>query len=486
VSTTPSTRVRFAPSPTGHLHVGGARSALYNFLFAKKMHGSFVLRVEDTDLERSTNEFMASQIESLNLLGLDFNEGVDPKTLKDFGSFGPYRQSVRMANGIYKREAETLLKLGKAFYCFEPADEKQTSSTTRFLSPDRNKSLAEAEKRIAAGEKPVIRFKAPEHSKVYKFNDLIRGPIEFNSDMIGDFVILRSNGMPVYNFCCVVDDHQMLISDVLRAEEHLSNSLRQLMIYEGFNWEPPRFGHISLILGPDKQKLSKRHGATSVTEFIERGFLPEAIINYLSLLGWTHPEEKEIFDLKELVEKFDLQKVHASPAVFDEVKLKWVNAQHLRALDVDDFTKRVSYFLKKEGYEINADKAWWAKAFELFKPKVETLVEAAQMLKLVSTNGFTIGAESAEALSWDTTKKTLETWKSFLNSQSSDYMSDQKFVEAQEFVKTTAGVKGKQLFMPLRVAIIGVPQGAEINGLVPLLSKTELLRRVDKALGAAK
>ena len=442
------------------------------------------MRVEDTDLDRSSEDSLKSQLSSLNWLDLKFDEGVSFPELKDFGDFGPYRQSHRLQT--YKQKALELVENGKAFYCFQPADEKTTSSHARFFSDDRELPLETAKKRIAGGEKPVIRFKASKDTKTYGFDDLIRGPIEFSSDVIGDFVLLRSNDMPVYNFCCVVDDSLMKITHVLRAEEHLSNSLRQLMLYEAFGWKPPEFGHISLILGADKQKLSKRHGATSVIDFFERGYLPDAMINYLSLLGWTHPEEKEIFDLKELVEKFDLKKVHASPAVFDEVKLKWVNAQHVRALPVDQFAKHVSYFLNKDGYTLNKDLNWWAKTADLFKPKIETLVEAANVIKLLSPDAYTIGQESVEALSWDTTRGVLNAWRSILSGMAHEYMDEQKFLESQEVIKKEANVKGKQLFMPLRVAIIGVPQGAEINGLVQLLDKQELIRRVDTALKAAK
>jgi nondiscriminating glutamyl-tRNA synthetase len=250
------------------------------------------------------------QLADLKWLGYKYDEGVDPDTLKDFGPYGPYRQSQRLA--IYREHADQLLKSGRAYYCFltDEEIEKQREAAMKagrppqVNSPYRDMSLKDAEKKIAAGEKAVVRFKVPDLTREYAFHDLVRGEVKFPSDMVGDFVCLRSGGMPVYNFCCVVDDALMKMTHVLRAEEHLSNTLRQMMLYEAFGYALPQFGHMSIILGPDKQKLSKRHGATSVNEYKEKGYLPEALSNFIALLGWSSPKAQEILSMDEMIEQF--------------------------------------------------------------------------------------------------------------------------------------------------------------------------------------
>lgn len=316
-----SVRLRFAPSPTGYLHVGGARTALYNYLYAKKRKGTFVLRVEDTDLERSTEESMRLQFGDLHWLGLNWDEGLNPQSFQDEGPYAPYRQSQRQE--IYKEQALKLVQEGKAYHCFLTDEEleeqkKKAPKGAHIVSPYRDMDLVESQKRLEAGEKSAIRLKTPKSTKTYTFQDIVRGEVSFPSDMVGDFILIRSNGMPVYNFCCAVDDALMKITHVLRAEEHLNNTLRQLMICEALGFSPPQFGHLSIILGEDKQKLSKRHGATSCYEYRQKGFLPEAVINYLALLGWSSPEGQEILSPQELVDQFSLDRFNPASAVFDE------------------------------------------------------------------------------------------------------------------------------------------------------------------------
>ncbi|MES3037182.1 MAG: glutamate--tRNA ligase, partial [Bdellovibrionota bacterium] len=276
-------RVRFAPSPTGYLHVGGARTAFYNYLYAKRMGGEFILRIEDTDEARNTDESLRMVLHDLKWLGMNWDEGPDEKTLGDKGSYGPYKQSHRKE--IYQQVAQEIIKSGKAYYCFmtDAETEAQRAAATaagthaHVVSPYQDMPLEEALKKKAAGERAVVRFKTKNLKKDYQLNDLVRGEITFPSDMVGDFVLLRSDGMPVYNFCCVVDDHMMKISHVLRAEEHLNNTLRQMMIYESMGWALPQFGHLSVVLDEDRQKMSKRRGATSCFQFMEEGYLPEAL-----------------------------------------------------------------------------------------------------------------------------------------------------------------------------------------------------------------
>jgi nondiscriminating glutamyl-tRNA synthetase len=482
-------RTRFAPSPTGYLHVGGARTALFCYLFAKKSGGDFILRVEDTDEERSTEESLRMQLSDLAWLGYSYSEGVDAKTIQDFGPYGPYRQSQRL--NIYREHAERLLKSGHAYYCFltDEEIEKQRAESMaagrppQVNSPYRNMSRQDAENKIKAGEKAVVRFKVNEMERKYKFNDLVRGEVEFPSDMVGDFVLLRSGGFPVYNFCCVIDDALMKMTHVLRAEEHLSNTLRQLMLYEAFGYAPPQFGHMSIILGPDKQKLSKRHGATSVNEYKERGFLPEAITNFIALLGWSSPKGQEILSMDELIEQFGVERLNPAAAVFDETKLKWTNAQHLRALPHTNLWDRMLPFLKAAGFELPTDPEWIDRSVGLFKTSMETLVDAVELYRPLSKGNFQVHEdESKDALAWPTTKAVIESWKNVLSAMDSKYLTEADFMKAQDEVKNQTKTKGKELFMAVRVAILGKPHGAELKIVVPLIERQELIGRAEKVL----
>ena len=438
-STTPVThpgfkevRVRFAPSPTGYLHVGGARSALFNYLFAKKNNGKFILRIEDTDQARSTEESLKLMVQDMAWLGLNWDEGVDPVTLKDVGPYGPYRQSERLP--IYKKVADELIQNGSAYYCFmtdaeiemQRAQNKETHA--HIESPYSDWTLAQAHAELAKGKTAVIRFRTKNLKKDYLLKDLIRGDVNFPSDMVGDFVLLRSDGMPVYNFCCVVDDHMMQISHVLRAEEHLPNTLRQLMIYEGMKWSMPQFGHIALVLDDDRQKLSKRNGAVSCDIYKTEGYLPSAMINFLSLLGWSHPTEKDIFDLTELKQIFSLDRLNSSGAVFDRVKLKWVNAQHLRALDSKTLWTMIEPYLLKAGLQYPTDLNWQMKSVEVFKPKMEILSDAVNLYKPLDEKQFHVGEASHEALTWEATPKVLQTWIMLLKAETAAFLTEADFV----------------------------------------------------------
>ncbi|MFZ3231660.1 MAG: glutamate--tRNA ligase [Pseudobdellovibrio sp.] len=481
-------RVRFAPSPTGYLHVGGARSALFNLLFAKHYNGKFILRIEDTDQARSTEESLKMMIQDLKWLGLDWDEGPNPETLEDMGPYAPYRQSQRL--NIYKKIADELLLSGKAFYCFMTDEELETEREklkaqglhTHVQSPFRNLSLDQALIKIANGEKAVVRFKTSEIVKDYILKDLIRGEVRFPSDMVGDFVLLRSDGMPVYNFCCVVDDHLMKISHVLRAEEHLPNTLRQLMIYEGMNWPIPQFGHLSLVLDDDRQKLSKRKGAVSCDQFRLDGYLPAAMNNFMVLLGWSHPEEKEVLSLKEMISAFTLDRVHVAGAVFDRVKLKWMNSQHLRALPNKEIWKQISGYLKEAGLVLPTDSDWQVRSVETFKAYLEVLKDAVALYTPLDDSKYEIFPESEEALKWETTRSVLQTWKELVMQHPTETFTEADFLKIQDEVKNKTGQKGKNLFFPIRIALIGRPQGAELKILVPLMYKKSIITRAEKAL----
>lgn len=488
-SSSSKVRVRFAPSPTGYLHVGGARTALYNYLFAKHHGGDFILRIEDTDLERSTEESMRMQIADLKWLGLLWDEGPHPETLQDMGPYGPYRQSHRKQ--IYMEHAERLVAQGKAYYDFRTDQELDKIKEAAIAAgkspqvgpPDVIVSPEEAKRRIANGEPGAIRFRVSE-VRDYVLSDLVRGEVVFPSDMVGDFVCIRSNGMPVYNFCCVIDDALMKITHVFRAEEHLSNTLRQMMLYEAFGYEIPKFGHLSFILGPDRQKLSKRHGATSCHDYMTKGYLPEALNNFILLSGWSSPKGQEILSRDEMIEQFTDERFNPAPAVFDTVKLDWMNATYLRALPHDELWHRVEPFLTEAGIDLPkaSDPVWRDQALALFKIKMTTFSDAVALFIPLADSKFELKEDAAEVLSWPETRKVWTAWKELLEKHASDTISESEFDAIQDQVKVVAGVKGKQLFQPIRVAVIGQPHGSELKTLVPLLSKASLLKRVEICL----
>ena len=481
-------RVRFAPSPTGYLHVGGARTALYNFLYARQFKGKFILRIEDTDAARSTDESLRMVLEDLQWLGLTWDEGPDPKTLADIGELGPYRQSQRL--DLYKKYAEELLHSGKAYYCFmsdqeiEEGREKamKAGKPPHVNSPYAEWTLEQAQAELAKGKTAVIRFKTKHLRKDYIFTDLVRGEVKFPSDMVGDFVLLRSGGMPVYNFCNVIDDHLMKMTHVLRAEEHLSNTLRQLMLYEAFGWTAPEFGHLSLILDEDRKKLSKRKGATSCNEFKLEGYLPEALNNFVALLGWSHPEQKEIMPMDEMIAKFGTDRLNPAGAVFDAVKLKWMNAMHLRERSNEAIWDLIWPFLAREGLDLPHDPQWRVNSVAVFKSSMETLVDAIALYRPLSDKSFVIQPESDEILKWEPTPAVIAAWRDLLKAEPGLTLTSERFGYLQDQVKEQTGAKGKNLFQPLRVAVIGQPHGTDLKILVPLIGVGSLVKRADQVL----
>ena len=376
-------RVRFAPSPTGYLHIGGARTALFNWLFARKMGGKLILRIEDTDIERLKEDSVSQILTSLKWLGINWDEGPEVG-----GDCGPYYQSERL--DIYKEYADKLLEEGKAYYCFcsaadlEAQREKQRAAKQpfRYARTCRDLSAEEVQARIAAGEPYSVRVKIPVEGTI-TVHDLIHGDVTFNMDQFDDFVIVKSNGMPTYNFAVVVDDHLMGMTHVLRAEEHLSNTPKQLLIYEALGWEPPKFGHMPMILAPDRSKLSKRHGATSVEEFRSQGYLAEAIVNYLTLLGWGPGDERELFTLQETVELFELEQMSKKAAIYDTKKLTWMNGQYLSELPLEKILPEAKPFFIKDGlvteewFNDAANEAYFEKLVDVVRVRVKTLQEVA-------------------------------------------------------------------------------------------------------------
>ncbi|CAN1142175.1 Glutamate--tRNA ligase, chloroplastic/mitochondrial [Linum perenne] len=371
-------RVRFAPSPTGNLHVGGARTALFNYLFARANGGKFVLRIEDTDLERSTRESEEAVLKDLSWLALDWDEGIFfPSFILSFElrnrCFYIISTSIAWFSDCDSQELEKMKEIAKL---------KQLPPvyTGKWATATDDEVMREMEK----GTPYTYRFRVPKQGRL-KINDLIRGEVSWNLDTLGDFVIMRSNGQPVYNFCVTVDDATMAISHVIRAEEHLPNTLRQALIYQALGLPMPQFAHVSLILAPDRSKLSKRHGATSVGQFREMGYLPQGMVNYLALLGWGDGTENEFFTLEQLVEKFTIDRVNKSGAVFDSTKLRWMNGQHLRALSSEKLTKLIGERWKETGILMESQGPFIEEALELLKDGIDLVADADKvMLNLLS------------------------------------------------------------------------------------------------------
>ncbi|KAF6174169.1 hypothetical protein GIB67_033701 [Kingdonia uniflora] len=472
-------RVRFAPSPTGNLHVGGARTALFNYLFARGTGGKFVLRIEDTDLERSTKESEEAVLRDLTWLGLNWDEG--PGTAG--GAYGPYRQSER--NSLYKQYAEDLLKSGHVYRCFcsnEELEKMKEIAKLKQLPPVYTgkwgtATVAEVQEELAKGTPHTYRFRVPKEGTL-KIDDLIRGEVRWGLHTLGDFVIMRSNGQPVYNFCVTVDDATMAISHVIRAEEHLPNTLRQALIYKALGFPMPYFAHVSLILAPDRSKLSKRHGATSVGQFREMGYLPQAMVNYLALLGWGDGTENEFFTLQQLVEKFSIERVNKSGAIFDLTKLRWMNGQHLRVFPPEELIKLLGERWKLAGILTESEGTFVEEAAVLLKDGVDLVPDSDKALSDLLSYPLLATLGSSEG------KPVLEDKLSeFALSLIAAYESGDLNVALEEghtgwktWVKSfgkSLGRKGKSLFMPLRVLLTGKLHGPDMASTVLLLHKAE-------------
>jgi nondiscriminating glutamyl-tRNA synthetase len=478
-------RVRFAPSPTGYLHIGGARTAIYNYLFAKANNGKFIVRVEDTDEERSTKQFENSQMADLQWLGLDYDEGPG----KD-GGFGPYRQSERL--DLYMKYALQLVDEGKAFYDFcsdeelEAMKEAAKEGAPAYTGKWREEAhWQEAKQRVADGEKAPIRFKVEDRD--FGFTDIVRGEVKFPAGMVGDFVIMRSNGKPTYNFCNVVDDMLMEISHVIRGEDHVNNTVRQLMIYEALGATLPIFAHVSLLIGEDRQKLSKRHGATSVDMYRSDSYLAETMTNYLCLLGWSHPEEKTVFKLDDILNHFDLRRCSKSPAIYDIEKLKWINGKHIDEKETINILDEASEFIP-EGHSFHSqDEEWKKTVIELLKEKVQLYSELAPMIDEYIFAGTVEDSEKLrDILSWETTPQIAEYVSEQLNSMSDEFITAETFGEWMNYCKKELKIKGKPLFMGFRGVLTGQDHGPDLKVLVPLISVENLKSRLGQVLNFIK
>jgi glutamyl-tRNA synthetase len=482
-------RVRFAPSPTGYLHIGNARTALFNYLFAKKNNGSFILRIEDTDFARVKKEYEEGIIADLKWLGLNWDEGIDCG-----GSYGSYRQSERLA--IYKEYADRLLKEGKAYKCFCSGDDlerKRKELLSKGLPPRydgkcRDLSREEVDVSEQNGIKPSIRFKVTDG--LIEFDDIVRGKMIFKGSDIGDFVILRSDGISAYNFAAVIDDALMKITHVIRGEDHLSNTPRQILLNRAMGFDSPRFAHLSMILGPDKSRLSKRHGAESVSELREEGYLQEAVINYLSLLGWSNPPQPpfnkgggggvmEIMPLHEIVKNFSIERVSKSPAVFDIKKLRWINSSYIRNKDIAELTELSLPFFKKAGVRTETlDRQWLHKIVDAIRGNIETLLEIDKYAGIFFDDNIAHPipplVKEGEAV------EVLKLFKERVEAE--ERITEDTADKIILGIKEKTNLKGKKLMMPIRIALTGRTEGPELKKIIDVLGKERIIKRMELAL----
>ncbi len=478
-------RVRFAPSPTGQLHVGNARTALFNWLLARGRDGEFILRIEDTDVERSTIESEAAIVRDLRWLGLDWDEGPDVG-----GARGPYRQSERLH--LYQSYAQELLNSGHAYRCFCTKEQLESRRAAAISSDGhagydgtcRRLSVSDVEERLARGEMPAIRFRVPENREI-GFTDSVRGEVRFHTSVIGDPVIVRAEGVPAYNFAVVVDDALMGVTQVIRGEDHISNTPRQLLMYEALGFAPPAFAHLAMVMGPDHTRLSKRHGATSVAEFREKGYLPEALVSYLSLIGWSpresigaehgDKEREELFPVQELARRFSLSAVSLSAGVFDEEKLAWANRHFLKLAAPERLAELCLPFFRDAGVRIGNDEAavgFLASVVSIATASVSRLAEVPDRL------GFLFNYSAEQALEHDALRAEMQAdgpravvAALALELADAPRLDRQRFRDAANRVKTATGQKGRALFHPIRIILTGRAEGPELDLAVPAIDR---------------
>ncbi|MDN5353453.1 MAG: nondiscriminating glutamyl-tRNA synthetase [Candidatus Cloacimonadota bacterium] len=471
-------RVRFAPSPTGYLHVGGLRTALYNFLYARKTGGKFLLRIEDTDRNRYVEGAIENLISALQLCGIDYDEGPEKE-----GEVGPYLQSARTE--IYQKYIKILLEKDAAYHCFcssEDLDKMRQQQKEQGLDPRydgrcRKLSQQEVEKRIAAGESYVIREKTPETGEI-TFYDIVRDKVTIPWETVDDQILMKSDGFPTYHLANVIDDHLMKITHVIRGEEWLSSVPKHLFLYQALSWKPPKLAHLPLLLNEDKSKLSKRQNDVAVEDYLQKGYLPEALINFIALLGWHPAKDKEIYSLEELKKEFSLKRISKAGAVFNVEKLDWMNGQYLRNLSLDRIAEAAKPFFAEAGLDTsNTEK--YKKVIDLVRGRVHTLQQIPNAA-IVFYQQPQLDAAKQEVADKESSQQVYKFWLEKLPNLDID--SSKQINTAIKEISQETGVKGKNLYMPLRVALYGDFHGPEIPELIQILGKDETLARVEKLL----
>lgn len=481
-------RVRFAPSPTGYLHIGGARTALFNYLFARHTGGTFLLRVEDTDLERSTVESEEAIYEGLRWLGLNWDEGPQVG-----GEHGPYRQTERVE--IYREYAKRLMETGDAYECYclpEELEEERKAALEKNELPrysGKCRCLTEEQKKEyeSQGRKPVIRFRMPSGEKII-VNDIIRGEVEFNSDDFGDFIIIKSDGVAAYNFAVVIDDALMGMTHVIRGEDHLTNTPRQMMLYQKLGFPMPKFAHISLILGPDRTKLSKRHGNTALEQYEKEGFLPEAMLNFLALLGWSPESNQEIFTLEELIKEFSLERIAKNPAVFNLDKLKWMNAHYIKEASTERIAKLCIPYLQEKNYlgeQVTEEEfAWLTEIVEAVKNRLEHLSQITDQAEVFFVDDFSLEEDAQAFLHGEKVPELMQALVKRI--QELPELTEEAIKGVLKEAGKEAGVKGKGLFMAARAALTGKTAGPELHNIIKIIGiqrSVERIRNTSKKVG---
>jgi len=483
---TPPVRVRFAPSPTGALHVGGARTALFNYLFARHNNGTLVLRSEDTDTERSSREHEAAIAADLRWLGLNWDEGPDVG-----GPFAPYRQTERLDR--YGLATARLIETEAVYACYctpeeleaERAAQEKRGEAPKYSGKCRNLTAQQRVVLETAGRTPALRFAMPQRDMYVE--DLIRGSIHFPAGTLGDFVILRPNKTPTYNFAVVVDDSDMGITHVIRADEHLPNTPRQVALFEALELALPLFAHVSMILAPDHHKLSKRHGATAVGEYRDAGFLPEALVNYLALLGWSPGDDREFFSLDELATAFSLERASKSPAIFDSGKLRWFNAQYIRRRTLADRASLFGQTVRRDGRladlpEVN-DPAWLESFAEAASDHIEVLSDIPRELELLLSDTLPWDPSADVAFAQAPVRQMLEELRNIAESaKTAEQFARATSKEGLKALGDKYGLKGRSLFRPIRLATTGSEHGIELPLLLRLLGPKRIALRIKTSL----
>ena len=482
-------RVRIAPSPSGNLHIGTARTALFNYLFAKKNNGKFVLRIEDTDAERTSQEYIDNIFDSLKALGLNWDEGPDVG-----GPYGPYTQSERF--DIYPKYIQQLLDSGFAYECFctpeelEAEKEEATRNKKPYVYSKKCENLTEEEKAKlrAEGRKPAIRFniakaqKAFHDTSILEFEDIVKGKLHMDTDLLGDFVIQKSNGAPTYNYAVVIDDMLMKISHVIRGEDHISNTYKQILIYEALGAEVPKFGHLGMILAPDRSKLSKRHGATAVSDFVKQGYLTDALINFVALLGWAPSDGEEIKPVEKIAEDFRIHEISSSNSIFEYDKLKWMNSHYIKMLSMDELKQRLMPYLEKYDLSQLTDEQF-TRMIEVTREPLVLLSDITDAVSYFFGDSVEVEPQvQTDVLDTETSQEVLKTYLE----QSKDWeYTEENLHEKLEAFRgyfKEKGIKPKVTMWAIRAAVTGRTRGADMTAILAILGKEKVEKRIKAAI----
>lgn len=484
-------RVRIAPSPSGNLHIGTARTALFNYLFAKKNNGKFILRIEDTDAERTSQAYVDNIFDSLKALGLNWDEGPDVG-----GDYGPYTQSERF--DIYPKYIQELLDKGFAYECFctpeelEAEKEEATKNKKPYVYTKKCVNLSDEEKAKlrAEGRKPAIRFnvekaqKAFHNSSILEFEDLVKGKLHMDTSLIGDFVIMKSNGAPTYNYAVVIDDALMKISHVIRGEDHISNTYKQILIFEALGFEVPKFGHLGMILAPDRSKLSKRHGATAVSDFVEQGYLTDALLNFVALLGWAPSDGEEIKTVDEIAADFRIGEISSSNSIFEYDKLKWMNSHYIKQIPLEKLKEILKKYLTK--YDLTElTEAQYTRMIEITREPLTLLSDITDAVPYFF-GGKNVEIEPEVQTGTIDTELSQEVLKAFVEqAENWDWTEEnlhEKLEQFRGYFKEQKGYKPKFTMWSIRAAITGRTCGADMTAILAILGKENSIARAKKAI----